>query len=154
MIEITVNGTLRQIESAPDTPLLWVLRDELDLRGTRFGCGAGLCGCCTVHMDGRAIRSCSIAVGDVGNQSLTTIEHLSANGLHPLQEAWIKLEVPQCGYCQSGQLMQAAALLAQTPKPTDADIDAAMSGNLCCCGTYLRIRAAIKLAAFGDGSRT
>jgi isoquinoline 1-oxidoreductase alpha subunit len=154
MIEITVNGTLRQVESAPDTPLLWVLRDELDLRGTRFGCGAGLCGCCTVHMDGRAIRSCSIAVGDVGHQSLTTIEHLSANGLHPLQEAWIKLEVPQCGYCQSGQLMQAAALLAQTPKPTDADIDAAMSGNLCRCGTYLRIRAAIKLTAFGDGSRT
>jgi isoquinoline 1-oxidoreductase alpha subunit len=154
MIEIIVNGSLRQVESAPDTPLLWVLRDELGLRGTRFGCGAGLCGCCTVHMDGQAIRSCSIAVGDVGHQPLTTIEHLSANGLHPLQEAWIKLEVPQCGYCQSGQLMQAAALLAQTPKPTDADIDAAMSGNLCRCGTYLRIRAAIKLAAFGDGRGT
>ena len=150
MIEITVNGTLRQVESAPDTPLLWVLRDELGLRGTRFGCGAGLCGCCTVHLDGRAIRSCSIAVGDVGDRLVTTIEHLSANGLHPLQEAWIKLEVPQCGYCQSGQIMQAADLLAQTPKPTDADIDAAMSGNLCRCGTYLRIRAAIKLAAFGE----
>jgi isoquinoline 1-oxidoreductase alpha subunit len=150
MIEITVNGTLRQVKSAPDTPLLWVLRDELGLRGTRFGCGAGLCGCCTVHMDGRAIRSCSVAIGDVGQRSVTTIEHLSTNGLHPLQEAWIKLEVPQCGYCQSGQIMQAAALLGQTPKPTDADIDAAMSGNLCRCGTYVRIRAAIKLVAFGD----
>ena len=150
MIEITVNGALRRVESAPNTPLLWVLRDELGLRGTRFGCGAGLCGCCTVHMDGRAIRSCGITVGDVGHQLVNTIEHLSTNGLHPLQEAWIKLEVPQCGYCQSGQIMQAAALLAQTPKPTDADIDAAMSGNLCRCGTYQLIRAAIKLAAFGD----
>ena len=150
MTEITINGTRRKIESAPDTPLLWVLRDELGLRGTRFGCGVGLCGCCTVHADGQAIRSCSIAVGDVGQRRLTTIEHLSVNGLHPLQEAWIKLEVPQCGYCQSGQIMQAAALLEQTPKPTDSDIDAAMSGNLCRCGTYLRIRAAIKLAAFGE----
>jgi isoquinoline 1-oxidoreductase alpha subunit len=150
MVEITINGTRRKIESAPDTPLLWVLRDELGLRGTRFGCGAGLCGCCTVHADGQAIRSCSIAVGDVGHRRVTTIEHLSVNGLHPLQKAWIKLEVPQCGYCQSGQIMQAAALLEQTPKPTDSDIDAAMSGNLCRCGTYLRIRAAIKLAAFGE----
>jgi aerobic-type carbon monoxide dehydrogenase small subunit (CoxS/CutS family) len=150
MVEITVNGVLRKVESASDTPLLWVLRDELGLRGTRFGCGAGLCGCCTVHTDGQAIRSCRIAVGDVGQQSVTTIEHLSANGLHPLQEAWIKLEVPQCGYCQSGQIMQAAALLARTPKPTDAEIDVAMSGNLCRCGTYPRIRAAIKLAAFGE----
>jgi isoquinoline 1-oxidoreductase alpha subunit len=150
MVEIMVNGTLRKIESASDTPLLWVLRDELGLRGTRFGCGIGLCGCCTVHADGQAIRSCSIAVGDIGQRRVTTIEHLSANGLHPLQQAWIKIEVPQCGYCQSGQIMQAAALLARTPKPTDADIDAAMSGNLCRCGTYLRIRAAVKLAAFGE----
>jgi isoquinoline 1-oxidoreductase subunit alpha len=150
MIEITVNGTLRRVDSAPDTPLLRVLRDELGLMGTRFGCGAGLCGCCTVHMNGWAIRACSIAIGDIGHRLVTTIEHLSANGLHPLLEAWIKLEVPQCGYCQSGQIMQAAALLAQTPKPTDSDIDEAMSGNLCRCGTYLRIRAAIKLAAYGD----
>ncbi len=149
-VEITINGSPLTIGSASDTPLLWVLRDELGLRGTRFGCGLGICGCCTVHADGQAIRSCSIAVGDIGQRRVTTIEHLSANGLHPLQEAWIKLEVPQCGYCQSGQIMQAAALLAQMPKPTDADIDAAMSGNLCRCGTYLRIRAAIKLAAFGE----
>lgn len=152
MIQIIINEERRTVESASDTPLLWVLRDELRLTGTRFGCGAGLCGCCTVHLDGAAIRSCSIAVGDVVGRSVTTIEHLSKRGLHPLQQAWIKLEVPQCGYCQSGQLMQAAALLAEKPKPTDAEIDEAMSGNLCRCGTYLRIRAAIKLAAFELGA--
>jgi isoquinoline 1-oxidoreductase subunit alpha len=150
MVELTVNGVVRQVAVEPDTPLLWYLREGLGLTGTRFGCGVGLCGCCTVHVDGQATRSCSIAVSDIGQRRVTTIEHLSANGLHPLQEAWIKLEVPQCGYCQSGQIMQAAALLARTPKPTDADIDVAMSGNLCRCGTYLRIRAAIKLAAFGE----
>jgi aerobic-type carbon monoxide dehydrogenase small subunit (CoxS/CutS family) len=149
MIEIIVNGTPRNIESAPDTPLLWVLRDELCLMGTRFGCGAGLCGCCTVHVEGEATRSCSIAVADVAGKHITTIEQLSEAGMHPLQRAWIELDVPQCGYCQSGQIMQAAALLAQNPKPTDSDIDEAMSGNLCRCGTYLRIRAAIKQAAFG-----
>jgi isoquinoline 1-oxidoreductase alpha subunit len=150
MTEIIVNGERFTVESAADTPLLWVLRDELRLTGTRFGCGVGLCGCCTVHVDGAAMRSCSIAIGDLANRNITTIEHLSKDGLHPLQQAWIKLDVPQCGYCQSGQLMQAAALLSEKPKPTDAEIDEAMSGNLCRCGTYLRIRAAIKLAAFGE----
>jgi isoquinoline 1-oxidoreductase alpha subunit len=117
MIEIIVNGARCAVKSAADTPLLWVLRDELGLTGTRFGCGAGLCGCCTVHVDGAAMRSCSIAIGDVTNRNITTIEHLSKDGLHPLQQAWIKLDVPQCGYCQSGQLMQAAALLGEKPKP-------------------------------------
>jgi aerobic-type carbon monoxide dehydrogenase small subunit (CoxS/CutS family) len=150
MTEIIVNGKRLTVESADDTPLLWVLRDELRLAGTRFGCGIGLCGCCTVHVDGAAMRSCGISVGDAANRSITTIEHLSKDGLHPLQQAWIDLDVPQCGYCQSGQLMQAAALLIEKPRPTDAEIDEAMSGNLCRCGTYLRIRAAIKLVAFGE----
>src|SRR6202044_2322745 len=152
MIEIIVNGARRTVESAPDTPLLWVLRDELGLTGTRFGCGAGLCGCCTVHVNNTATRSCSITLGDLNGSSVTTIEQLSANGLHPLQQAWIDLQVPQCGYCQSGQIMQAAALLRENPKPSDADIDAAMSGNICRCGTYPRIRAAIKRAAYGRTS--
>src|ERR1700683_2770992 len=147
MTEIIVNGERLTVESAADTPLLWVLRDELRLTGTRFGCGVGLCGCCTVHVDGAAMRSCSIAVGDVASRHITTIEHLSKDGLHPLQQAWITLDVPQCGYCQSGQLMQAAALLEQFPNPSDADIAAVMSGNICRCGTYPRIRAAIKQAA-------
>jgi isoquinoline 1-oxidoreductase alpha subunit len=126
---------------------LWYLRDELGLTGTRFGCGAGLCGCCTVHVDGKAIRSCLKRIKDLGGSNVTTIEQLTANGLHPLQQAWIDLEVPQCGYCQSGQIMQAAALLSENPDPSDADIDAAMSGNICRCGTYPRIRAAIKRVA-------
>ena len=147
MTDITVNGIPRHSESKGDTPLLWYLRDELGLTGTRFGCGAGLCGCCTVHVDGKAIRSCLKRIKDLGGSNVTTIEQLSANGLHPLQQAWIDLEVPQCGYCQSGQIMQAAALLSENPDPSDADIDAAMSGNICRCGTYPRIRAAIKRVA-------
>jgi isoquinoline 1-oxidoreductase alpha subunit len=130
-------------------PLLWVLRDVLNLKGTKFGCGIGACGACTVHLRGRAVRSCSTPVSTVGNAAITTIEGLSANGNHPLQIAWQELDVPQCGYCQSGQIMSAAALLATTPKPSDADINRAMDGNLCRCGTYVRIRAAIKLAANG-----
>jgi isoquinoline 1-oxidoreductase subunit alpha len=147
MTDITVNGISRHPESEGDTPLLWYLRDELGLTGTRFGCGAGLCGCCTVHVDGKAIRSCLKRIKDLGGSNVTTIEQLSANGLHPLQQAWVDLEVPQCGYCQSGQIMQAAALLSENPDPSDADIDAAMSGNICRCGTYPRIRAAIKRVA-------
>lgn len=147
MVELTVNRTLHRFEGDPDTPLLWYLRDELGLTGTRFGCGAALCGCCTVHVDGAATRSCSVTLGDLQGKSVATIEDLSANGLHPLQQAWIEFDVPQCGYCQSGQLMQAAALLAANGSPTDEDIDQAMSGNICRCGTYPRIRAAIKQAA-------
>src|SRR5580700_6193449 len=149
MIDITINGVSRRPASEGDTPLLWYLRDELGLTGTRFGCGAGLCGCCTVHVNNTATRSCSITLGDLNGSSVTTIEQLSADGLHPLQQAWIDLQVPQCGYCQSGQIMQAAALLSENPKPSDADIDAGMSGNICRCGAYLRIRAAIKRAAYG-----
>jgi isoquinoline 1-oxidoreductase subunit alpha len=147
MTNITINGVSRRPASKGDTPLLWYLRDELGLTGTRFGCGAGLCGCCTVHVDGKAVRSCLKRIEDLGGSNVTTIEQLSANGLHPLQQAWIDLEVPQCGYCQSGQIMQAAALLSENPDPSDADIDAAMSGNICRCGTYPRIRAAIKRVA-------
>ena len=147
LIDLTVNGSEHRISSDPDTPLLWVLRDELRLAGTRFGCGVGLCGCCTVYVDGAAVRSCSIAVGDLNGAAITTIEGLATEGLHPLQRAWIELDVPQCGYCQSGQIMQAVVLLREKPDPTDADIDQAMSGNLCRCGTYSRIRAAIRLAA-------
>jgi isoquinoline 1-oxidoreductase alpha subunit len=147
MVELTVNGVIKQVSEELDTPLLWYLRDGLGLTGTRFGCGVGLCGCCTVHLHGNAIRSCLVRVGDLNGAVITTIEALSTGGLHPLQQAWIDLEVPQCGYCQSGQIMQAAALLAENPSPSDADIDAAMSGNICRCGTYVRIRAAIKRAA-------
>jgi isoquinoline 1-oxidoreductase subunit alpha len=152
MVELTINGETHRVDTGLDTPLLWYLRDELGLTGTRFGCGAGLCGCCTVHVNNEATRSCSITLGDLNGSSVATIEQLSANGLHPLQQAWIDLQVPQCGYCQSGQIMQAAALLAENPKPSDADIDAAMSGNICRCGTYPRIRAAIKQAAYGRTS--
>jgi isoquinoline 1-oxidoreductase alpha subunit len=152
MVELTINGKTHRVDTGLDTPLLWYLRDELGLTGTRFGCGAGLCGCCTVHVNNEATRACSITLGDLNGSSVTTIEQLSANGLHPLQQAWIDLQVPQCGYCQSGQIMQAAALLAENPKPSDADIDAAMSGNICRCGTYPRIRAAIKQVAYGRTS--
>jgi isoquinoline 1-oxidoreductase subunit alpha len=153
MIELKINGETHPADTGLDTPLLWYLRDELGLTGTRFGCGAGLCGCCTVLVNNTATRSCSITLGDLNGSSVTTIEQLSANGLHPLQQAWIDLQVPQCGYCQSGQIMQAAALLLENPKPSDADIDAAMSGNICRCGTYPRIRAAIKRAAYGQISQ-
>jgi isoquinoline 1-oxidoreductase subunit alpha len=146
---LTVNGKATTVDVPGDMPLLWVLRDVLNLKGTKFGCGIGQCGACTVHRAGRAVRSCSTPVSTVGNAAITTIEGLSANGNHPLQIAWQDLDVPQCGYCQAGQIMSAAALLATNPKPTDAQINTAMDGNLCRCGTYVRIRAAIHRAANG-----
>ncbi len=146
-ITLKVNGQTRTVDAPPDMPLLWVLRDLLDLPGTKFGCGVGQCGACTVHLKGVAIKSCSIPVSAVKGAEVTTIEGLSATGTHPLQEAWQEIDVPQCGYCQAGQIMTAAALLTTKPKPTDADIDQAMNGNLCRCATYLRIRKAIHRAA-------
>lgn len=142
-VSFTVNGRPVTVDVAPDMPLLWVLRDVLDLKGTKFGCGASQCGACTVHLNGAATRSCGLPVSAVVGASVTTIEGLSPDGAHPLQRAWEALDVPQCGYCQAGQLMSAAALLATTPNPTDAQIDAAMNGNICRCATYLRIRQAI-----------
>ncbi len=147
MISLTVNGKKYDVDVSPDTPLLWVLRDTIGLTGTKFGCGLQQCGACTVHLDGTPARSCGTAVSAVGARKVTTIEGLSANSSHPLQQAWIAEQVPQCGYCQSGQLMSAAALLAKTPRPSDAEIDAAMTGNICRCGTYQRIRRAIHRAA-------
>jgi isoquinoline 1-oxidoreductase alpha subunit len=148
-LTLRINGQTRTAEIDPDTPLLWVLRDSLGLHGTKYGCGMGLCGACTVHVDGEPVRACSTTVSSVVGKNVTTIEGLakSPDHLHPLQRAWIEHDVPQCGYCQAGQLMSAAALLARTPRPTDADIDAAMAGNICRCGTYQRIRAAIHSAA-------
>jgi len=142
---LDINGKAVAVTAAPETPLLWVLRDELLMTGTKYGCGIAQCGACTVHADGQAIRSCQTPIGSLAGVKITTIEGLG--GAHPLQAAWVRLDVPQCGYCQSGQIMSAAALLARTPTPSDADIDAAMSGNLCRCGAYQRIRAAIKDAA-------
>ncbi len=142
---LDINGKPVTVQAAPETPLLWVLRDELGLTGTKYGCGIAQCGACTVHANGAAIRSCQAPIGSLAGVKITTIEGLA--GTHPLQAAWVKLDVPQCGYCQSGQIMSAAALLAKTPKPADGDIDAAMSGNICRCGAYQRIRAAIKDAA-------
>jgi isoquinoline 1-oxidoreductase subunit alpha len=150
-MKILVNGKTHDVTSSPDTPLLWVLRDELQLTGTKFGCGMGLCGACTVHVNGEPARSCSMAVSQVRDQKVTTIEGLSAAGTHPLQVAWIAENVPQCGYCQAGQIMSAAALLSKHPRPSDQQIDEAMSGNLCRCGTYQRIRKAIHVAAEGGG---
>jgi len=150
---LRVNGNEHKVSVAPETPLLWVLRDTLQLTGTKFGCGAGLCGACTVHLDGAAIRSCSTPVSQVGNKNITTIEGLSASGLHPVQQAWVAEQVPQCGYCQTGQIMAAVALLANTPQPSDEQISQAMNGNLCRCGTYERIRRAIHRAASGGGAR-
>ncbi len=144
---ITVNGQLRRVQASADTPLLWVLRDELGLIGTKFGCGVGLCRACTVHVDGNASFSCQLPIAAVADASITTIEGLSPDRSHPLQRAWIAEEVPQCGYCQPGQIMSAAALLARTPAPDDAEIDQWMAPNLCRCGTYNRIRAAIRRAA-------
>jgi isoquinoline 1-oxidoreductase subunit alpha len=150
-IAITVNAKRYQVDVAADTPLLWVLRDTLGLTGTKYGCGIGLCGACTVHLDGEARRSCQTPVSSVGAKTVTTIEGLSADRSHPVQRAWIAEQVPQCGYCQSGQIMQAAALLAKTPHPTPQQIDEAMNGNICRCGTYQRIRRAIQHAAGSSG---
>ena len=146
-MKLTINNIATTVDVSPDTPLLWVLRDVLNYKGTKYGCGMGLCGACTVHLDGNATRSCMMRVGSAEGKHITTIEGLSPDGTHPVQMAWEALDVPQCGYCQSGQIMSAAALLAQSPHPTDAEIDAAMSGNICRCGTYPRIRQAIHEAA-------
>jgi isoquinoline 1-oxidoreductase alpha subunit len=142
---LNINGRDVSVQAAPDTPLLWVLRDELEMTGTKYGCGIAQCGACTVQLNGQAMRSCQAPIGTLAGVKITTIEGLG--GAHPVQAAWVKLDVPQCGYCQSGQIMSAVALLARTPKPTDADIDQAMNGNICRCGAYQRIRAAIKDAA-------
>lgn len=147
MSTFTVNGKPHKFDGDPETPLLWYLRDVAALTGTKFGCGQALCGACTIHVDGAALRSCQTRVGDVEGAAIVTIEGLSPDGNHPVQVAWRELNVAQCGYCQTGQIMQAAALLKDTPKPTDADIDGAMSGNICRCGAYPRIRTAIKRAA-------
>ena len=151
MISFSVNGQPHTFDGDPEMPLLWYLRDIAQLTGTKFGCGAALCGACTVHLDGRAIRSCTAAVADAEGANITTIEGLSVAGDHPLQKAWVLHKVPQCGYCQPGQIMQTASLLTENPNPSDADIDEAMYGNICRCGTYPRIKAAIKSAA-GDTS--
>jgi isoquinoline 1-oxidoreductase alpha subunit len=152
--ELVVNGNKVAVDAEPDTPLLWVIRDVLGLTGTKFGCGRALCGACTVHLDGDPIRSCVSPLSVAANRSVTTIEGLSDNLDHPVQRAWLELDVPQCGYCQPGQIMSASALLERNPKPDDRDIDQAMSGNICRCGTYYRIRAAIKRAAelMGDAA--
>lgn len=149
MIQLKVNGAVRTYDGDPEMPLLWYLRDVLELTGSKFGCGMGLCGACTVHVNGEAARSCLTRMSDAGGKEITTIEGLSADGTHAVQRAWEQIQVPQCGYCQSGQIMQAAALLKQKPKPTDHDIENAMSGNICRCGTYQRIRQAIQVAAGG-----
>jgi isoquinoline 1-oxidoreductase alpha subunit len=151
-VTLIVNGVERTVEVDPDTPLLWVLRDTLGLTGTKYSCGMGLCGCCTVHVDGEAQRSCTTPASEVDGRRITTIEGLAADGLHPVQQAWLAEKVTQCGYCQPGQIMAAAALLERNPQPTDEDIDAAMAGNLCRCGTYQRIRRAIHRAAEEGGA--
>jgi isoquinoline 1-oxidoreductase alpha subunit len=145
--KLNVNGQSFTVDAAADTPLLWVVRDLLNLKGTKYGCGIGQCRACTVHLNGKAVPSCQTPVSVVGTQSITTVEGLSPDGTHPVQIAWTEIDVPQCGYCQAGQMMSAAALLARTPHPTDKEIDAAMNGNLCRCGTYLRIRQAVHKAA-------
>src|SRR5712664_4924751 len=153
MLELNVNGSVHQLDAPEDMPLLWALRDLIGLTGTKFGCGIGQCGACTVHLDGKPVRSCLLPVSAVGNRAVTTIEGIGASPTGAqVQKAWLDLEVIQCGYCQSGQIMSAAALLATTPNPDDSDIDAAMAGNICRCGTYVRIRAAIKQAASGRQS--
>ncbi len=151
---LTVNGKQASVDAPADMPLLWALRDVLDLKGTKFGCGIGQCGACTVHLKGKPVRACQTPVSAAAGSPITTIEGLSTSGTHPLQQAWMELDVPQCGYCQAGQIMSAAALLAEKPKPTDADIDAAMTGNICRCATYTRIRQAIHRAAASGSRRT
>ena len=153
-ITFTLNGTSRTVDVVPEMPLLWVLRDVIGLTGTKFGCGMALCGACTVHLDGQPVRSCSTPVKNVAGRRVVTIEGLSPNGTHPVQRAWMEVDVPQCGYCQSGQVMSAAALLARKPKPTDADIDEALRGNLCRCGTYQSVRAAVQRAVDLAGGRS
>jgi isoquinoline 1-oxidoreductase subunit alpha len=150
---LTVNNKTYKVDVDPDTPLLWVLRDTLGLTGTKYGCGIAQCGACTVHFNGNALRSCTLPVSTAVNGKIVTIEGLSADGTHPVQQAWDEEDVPQCGYCQAGQVMTAAALLARKPKPTDADIDTAMAGNICRCGTYTRIRKAIHVAAAKGGKK-
>jgi isoquinoline 1-oxidoreductase subunit alpha len=155
MIVFTVNGQKQQVDVSPDTPLLWVIRENLGLTGTKYGCGMALCGACTVHVDGAPMRACVTPASAVADRKVTTIEGLSATGDHPVQRAWMEVDVPQCGFCQPGQIMSAAALLAAKPAPTDADIDDAMAGNICRCGTYQRIRVAIhRAAALGKGGRS
>lgn len=144
---LQINGKEREIEVDPATPMLWVLRDHLNLVGTKYGCGIAQCGACTVHLGDNAVRSCQLLVSSVGDQAITTIEGLSENGDHPVQKAWLEIDVPQCGYCQAGQIMSASALLKQIPNPSDSEIDTAMNGNICRCGTYTRIKKAIKTAA-------
>jgi isoquinoline 1-oxidoreductase alpha subunit len=151
--KLNVNGQSKTVDVPADTPLLWALRDGLDLKGTKFGCGINQCGACTVHLDGEPVRSCQLPISSVGEKKVTTIEGLSPDGSHPLQKVWHELDVPQCGYCQAGQIMSAAALLKRKPNPTDADIDAAMAGNVCRCATYVRIREGIKKAAATGGAR-
>lgn len=146
-LTLDINGSVREVDASGDMPLLWVLRDLLALSGTKFGCGMAQCGACTVHLDGNPVRACVTPVSSVGTRKITTIEGLSSDGSHPVQRAWAEADVVQCGYCQSGQIMTAAALLEKKPEPTDADIDAALSGNLCRCGTYVRVREAIHLAS-------
>ena len=152
-ITLRVNGSEKSVDVSPDTPLLWVLRDSLQLTGTKFGCGVGLCGACSVHLNGTLTHSCTTRVSDAAGKNITTIEGLGANGLHPLQQAWIAEDVPQCGYCQSGQIMAAAALLAKTPHPSDNDITDFMSANICRCGTYDRIRRAIRRVVSAGGAK-
>ncbi|HSR60458.1 MAG TPA: (2Fe-2S)-binding protein [Robiginitalea sp.] len=154
IFNLNINGTERQVDVDPSTPLLWVLRDHLNLVGTKYGCGIAQCGSCTVHLGDVATRSCMLPVSAVGNQKVTTIEGLSEHGDHPVQQAWLEVDVPQCGYCQAGQIMSAAALLKSNPNPSDAEIEGAMNGNICRCGTYLRIKKAIKLAASNQSAAT
>jgi isoquinoline 1-oxidoreductase alpha subunit len=151
IFNLTINAQRHQVDVAPETPILWILRDHLNLLGTKFGCGLAQCGACTIHLNGTAVRSCTFPVSAVGERAITTIEGLSAGGDHPVQKAWLEHDVPQCGYCQAGQIMSAAALLSQHADPSDEQIDAAMNGNICRCGTYLRIRSAIKTAAASTG---
>ena len=151
MISLRINGTQHRVDVEPETPLLWVLREQLQLTGTKYGCGMGLCGACTVHLDGNPVRACETPASAAAGHRVTTIEGLSADASHPVQQAWVELQVPQCGYCQSGQIMTAAALLRDIPRPSDVQIDAAMAGHICRCGTYPRVSAAIRLVASREG---